>query len=204
MIQSLRRHFLRKKKLHFKNDNLAAFYFCAHGMRRRATSCAKFSPVRSSAKETKDAVIKRRCKRPTTREDRELYLRLIYRLRWPDRWITIIPGAGVVKYRDHACFKRILAHAHRHVRRTFEYTRGARACTRAPACNALQGRIFKYQNAEGTPRRRRHENFQNASSLLLPRRPAVQACFARSCTERIKEFQRQSRQLSGHRARKTR
>ena len=38
----------------------------------------------------------------------KFYVHLMYRLRRPDRWITIIPVAGVVKYRDHACLKPIL------------------------------------------------------------------------------------------------
>lgn len=37
--------------------------------------------------------------------------------------------------------------------RTFEYTRGARACTGSPACNALQGHVFKYQGRCAEQRR---------------------------------------------------
>jgi len=50
----------------------------------------------------------------------------------------------VVKYRDHACFKRILVHAHVDMYDALSSTHvAARACTSSPACNALQGRVFK-------------------------------------------------------------
>lgn len=94
--------------------------------------------------------VKRQYKRDLQeRGPREFYLRLIYRLRWPDRWITIILGAGVVKYRDHACFKRILVHAHIYITYTHAlsstHVAPVRARAVSPACNALQGHVFKYQ-----------------------------------------------------------
>lgn len=46
----------------------------------------------------------------------KFYVHLMYRLRRPDRWITIIPVAGVVKYRDHACLKPILGRTCTHFR----------------------------------------------------------------------------------------
>lgn len=67
---------------------------------------------REKRKESRRERKKGRERERERQDPRALYLRLIYRLRWPDRWITIIPGAGVVKYRDHACFKRILVHAY--------------------------------------------------------------------------------------------
>lgn len=71
----------------------------------------------------------------------------------------------MVKYRDHACFKRILVHAHVYTYDALSSTHvAARACTGSPACNALQGRILKYQNAEGASRQR--ENF--TSRALSP------------------------------------
>lgn len=46
----------------------------------------------------------------------KFYVHLMYRLRRPDRWITIIPVAGVVKYRDHACLEPILGRTCTHFR----------------------------------------------------------------------------------------
>jgi len=65
------------------------------------------------------------------------------------------------------CVFQTYPRARTHVRTThFRVTHvAARACTGSPACNALQGRVFKCQNAKGASRQR--ENFTPRTISLL-------------------------------------
>lgn len=83
---------------------------CAVRRRTKYQHCHKFNIDEIFASCSLEEIA---CQKDSVRGSQEkgrekFYVHLMYRLRWPDRWITIIPVAGVVKYRDHACLKPIL------------------------------------------------------------------------------------------------